>query len=234
MMVTDTLQQQSKILATNPNFAGAIVHREVSLKRFGGNPPRYELLWPGVGGTRLISLDHNEIWSWATVRKAMFNTWKVIVLDMKPSDWHDLLKILTANEEDIPIPGASLEAMILNMLDWWVRQRGPKDEDYSASDLDFMPLHKDGFIYFKPEAFQSRVLYSDHSPFHFQRNIVSRTRLYEILHNAGGESKPMWFPKEKRNVRLWKIPEGFNEPKPPDDGKGDPSDISGKVAEIPI
>ena len=99
-----------KLFGSKPDLADAITKGDIQLKRFGSDPARYELTWFHIGGNTPISLNGDELWSWATVQKAIFKVWKQVIDDMKPSDWHKLLTILNNNQVDADEPRASMAA----------------------------------------------------------------------------------------------------------------------------
>lgn len=209
---SQTIQQ---LLTTKPDFADAIQNKKVSLKRYNSDPPRYELHWPDVGKDIPISVDGDELWSWATVQKAIFKVWKVVTEDMKPRDWHDLLTILNDNRADIDQPGASEAASVLDTLEHWIEQFAT--QVWSAGDLNHRPLYKNGYYYFRTAAFETHGLYAQGSRFYYQRYKMPRSKLYEILGNAGAKSVPKKFKKSV--IRVWQIAEDFN--KPPEQPQGE-------------
>lgn len=204
-----TPSQIQKLLAKKPDFANAILDGKVSLKRLGSNPPRYELLWPDVGKDITIGLDGDALWSWATVQKAIFKIWKAVVGDMKPKDWHNLLTILNDNRTDVDMPGASEAASVLDILQRWVD--GRCTVTWSASEVDYRPLYRDGFYYFRLDAFETHGLFAQGSRYFYQRHQMPRDKLLPILKNAGAVGMVRKF-KGGINKWVWQIPEDFNKP----------------------
>ncbi len=207
--MTMTPGQIQKLLAKKPDFANAILDGKVSLKRLGSNPPRYELLWPDVGKDTPISLDGDALWSWATMQKAIFKIWKAVVGDMKPKDWHNLLTILNDNRTDVDMPGASEAAGVLDTLQRWIDQRGTVT--WSAIEVDFRPLYRDGFHYFRLHTFETQALFAQGSRYYYQRHQMPRDKLLPILKNAGAVGMVRKF-KGGINKWVWQIPEDFNKP----------------------
>ena len=217
-MTSDALIK--KLLASKPDFAEAIQNGEVYLKRYNSDPPRYELYWPEVGKDIPINVNGDELWSFATVQKAIFKVWKEVTDDMKPRDWHELLTILNADREDIDEPGASMKAEVLDMLERWIERFNTTV--WSANDLNHQPLYKDGFYYFKITTLESQVLFAQNSRFYYQRYLIARPKLYQILKAAGAKSVIKNF--KKNVIRVWEIPEGFNEPTEEAEGQLEPED----------
>ena len=201
-------QINEQILAKRRDIAEAVLSGEVHFKRYNSDPPRFELYWPKIASNVPISLG-DEIWSWATVQKAIWRVWNEVIYDMKPKDWHACLAILTTNAETVEEPGASMAAEVLDMLEKWLKCHNLNS--WTANDLDTCPLIKDGCYYFRLAAFESHALFSQGSRFFYQRYLIPRAVLYEIMRNAGGASVVKKF--RKGNIRLWQIPQGFNEPK---------------------
>lgn len=222
-----TQSQIQKLLAKKPDLANAILDGKVSLKRLGSNPPRYELLWREVGKDIPISLNGDELWSWATVQRAIFKVWKAVVGDMKPKDWHNLLTVLNDKRIDIDMPGASEEASVLDILQRWVEQRSIVT--WSASEVAHRPLYRDGFYYFTLDAFETHALFAQGSRFFYQRHQMPRDKLLPILKNAKAVGATRKF-KGGINKWVWQIPEDFNKPAEPPLGELIPDD--GEVGDV--
>jgi len=214
--MTITPSQIQKLLSGKPDLADAIQNQEVQLRRYNSDPPRYELHWPQVGKDIPISLDNvKELWSFATVQRTIFDKWKVVIEDMKPREWHDLLTILIDSLEEIDAPGASTAASVLDTLEHWIERFS--SIVWSAGDLNHKPLYRDGYYYFKLAAFETHALYAQGSRFYYQRHQMPRSKLYEILGNAGAKSVLKKF--KGSTIRVWQIPEDFNKPTEPPQGE---------------
>ena len=223
--MTMTPGQIQRLVSGKPDFVGAIQNKKVYLERYGSDPPRYKLYWPDIAKDIPISLDGDELWSWATVQKAIFKVWNEVTEDMKPRDWHDLLTILNDNRTDIAQPGASEAASVLDTLEHWIGRFG--STAWSANEINFRPLYKDGYHYFKLAAFETHALYAQGSRFYYQRYQMPRSKLYEILGNAGAKSVPKKFKKSV--IRVWQIPEDFNKPTEPPQGELIPDGEEGDI-----
>jgi hypothetical protein len=200
-----------EILDRRPDIALAIQRREITLTWHESDPPRPELRWPEVGGDKPVSLDDSDaLWSWATVQKAMLKTWRVVTIDMTPRDWHALLALLTARAEVIPEYGASMDNEVIDMLDSWIQSN--LSPSWSGHNLHSMALFRDGFYYFRIEAFERGALFNQNSRFYYQRYLVPRSKLWGILKSVGGQSTAPRF--RKRTIRVWQLPEDFNQPAP--------------------
>jgi len=190
----------------------AIENGEIKLKQYNSVPPRYELYWEDIGGTIPVNLSNmDELWSWATVNKRMAERWRVVCADLKPREWHELLGKLISKAKVIERPGASDAAAVLDILDNWF-QRESTDR-WSKVEIYNRPLYKEGFYYFRVEVFEKNALFKDNSRFFYQRWLMDRPKLWQILSDAGAVSKVENFRGKK--VRVWKIAENFNEPNEP-------------------
>lgn len=213
-MTTDI--ELKRILDNRPDFAALITDGKMKLRRFKSDPPQYEIVCQRIDENTPVTVDADGIWSWATVQKAVFNTWSVVPHDMLPKDWHALLALLIDNCEDIEEPGASEDAQVLDLLESWLG--GHNRTRWSADDLDRSPLQREGYHYFRINAFENGALFASNSPFHYQRYKVPRPKLHKILRKAGGRSVVKAF-RGRDNVRLWEIAEGFNRPREKSEGE---------------
>lgn len=209
-MATSFDEINQKLLANKPDLAAAILEHEVSIRRFNTDPPRFELRWAKVGVNKPISFDNvKDLWSFTTVQRTIFERWKVVIEDIKSKDWHDLLIILTDHIEEIDAPGASLAALVLDILEHWIERFN--SVEWSAGDLNTRPIFKNGFYYFKVTAFETHALFAQGSRFFYQRYAIPRPTLYKILADAGAKSTTQKY--KGKTIRLWQIPEDFNKPK---------------------
>lgn len=208
------IAQLKQLLAGRPDFAAAIQNKKVSLKRYNSEPTRYELFWPDVGKDMPVSLDDVEmLFSVARVQRAIFEKWKVVIEKMKPKEWHDLIIILNDGAQEIEAPDASPHASVLNILERWIERFG--SAIWSATDIYHRPLHKDGYYYFRTDAFETGALFAQGSRYYYYRQAMPEGKLFEVLKNAGAESVTVRFPKRKVPIRVWRIPEDFNKPTEP-------------------
>lgn len=197
-----------KLFGTKPDLADAITKSDVQLKRFDSDPPRYELTWFHIGGNTPISLNGDELWSWAIVQKAIFKVWKQVIDDMKPSDWHKLLTILNNNQVDADEPRASMAAEVLDILENWTERS--KSLKWSAGDIIHRAIYKDGYFYFKMATFESGALFAQNSRFYYRRYDMPRQKVHEILKKAGAKTLVKKF--KGKGIWVWQIPEDFNKP----------------------
>lgn len=210
-MTTETAQQTQpleSITTEQPDLAGAILDGEVTFTRYSSDPPKYELLWPDVGGMQPVILYGDEILSSAAVTKAIFHRWKVLIPSMTAADWRDLLARLNDRRQDIDEPGSSLAGEILDLLSRWCENTS---DVWSIGDLSNRPIRRGEDIYFTISAFENRALFSQSSRFYYQRYLVPRPKLYEILKEVGGRSVVKTFGQ--KTIRLWRIPGSFHDPK---------------------
>jgi len=208
---------------SNPNFGDAIEKGDVHLKRYSGDPPRYELYWSAIGKDTPISLNGDDFCSWATVWKAIFRVWKTVISDdMKPSNWHKLMSILNDNCEDINEHGASLGDEVLDILENWTRTSGSRK--WSAGDINGKPIYKDGFYYFKMNAFEKGALFTQNSRFYYRRYDIPRGEVFKILKNAGAATLVKRFKGHKDGIWVWRIHEDFNKPTEQAQGELTPDD----------
>lgn len=220
--------QIQQLYSSKPDFAQAILDGEVHLKRFNSDPPRYELYWHKIGGNTPVSLDDvQELWSFATVQKSILDRWKMVIDDMKPRDWHDLITILINSMEEIDQPGASEAAQVLDILENWINRF--ITDRWLASELDANPIYKDDYYYLKPAVFETRGLFVSESPFFFQRSRMTRPKLCKILRNAGGEPLVKKFKGKKDGIWVWQIPWDFNKPPEPAQGELTPEEEEGEA-----
>lgn len=194
----------------------AIEQEEIKLKWYNSDPPRYELYWPDIGGNQPINLENMDaLWSWTIVQKSMAERWRVVPDDLKPKDWHALLNKLIAKAEIIAEPGASDAAEILDILSHWIAQSESKS--WSWHEIWSKPLYKEGFYYFRLEVFEQKALFAQNTRFFYQRYLAPRPKLYQVFGSVGGITTTQRF--KKQILRVWQVPEGFNEPKEPVQGE---------------
>jgi hypothetical protein len=194
-----------------PDIADAIQDGWLQLERIGTDPPRFRLLWPKVGKSVGISLSAEELWSWTTVQRKMFEQWRVMSYDMTARQWHQLLGILDKNANVVPEHGASQKDVIADLLEHWLKNKNTSR--WSVGDVDHLALYKDGFYYFRLAALQS-ALYTEGSPYYYQRYLMPRSKVCEILGSLGADHKNFKFKGGKTRY-LWYIRDDFNEPQEP-------------------
>ena len=191
-----------------PNIEDAVSNGEIKMVRFESDEPRYELFWLKVGGVKPINLDSDEIMSWAITRKHMFNSWKVMPVDLKPKEWHKILGELIATCKEVSEIDASKGAEVLDILEGWFQAFS--NNSWRHNDIYRHPLYKGGFYYFRMDVFEQNALFQKDSRFFYQRHLIPRSELYKALKNAGAKSLTVRFRKIPE--RMWKIAEDFNVP----------------------
>lgn len=200
-------QSIQQILASKPSLTNAVIDGKVTLRRYNSNPPRYELFWPEVGKNIPVSLkDEVVLFSFAQVQKKIFARWRIVIQEMSKEEWQKLITILNASAEEIDAPDASAADSFRDLFQRWIERYSIGK--WSVYDLNYRPLYKDGFYYFKVDAFETHALFITGSRHQYHRQEMDRGTVCEVLKEIGAKSVTARF--KKRVERVWRIYEDFN------------------------
>lgn len=200
-------QSIQQILASKPSLTNAVIDGKVTLRRYNSNPPRYELFWPEVGKNIPVSLkDEQVLFSFAQVQKKIFARWKIVIQEMGKEEWHKSIAILNDSAEEIDAPDASSADSFRDLFERWAERFGIGK--WSVYDLNYKPLYKDGYFYFKVDAFETHALFITGSRYQYHRQEMDRGRVCEVLKEIGAISTTARF--KKKVERVWRIHEDFN------------------------